>query len=77
MALELDLTRAAASPGARLQLVQAVLAAPPHEPETDYIEWKDGVDLQAWKPLIARYILGFANREVARADADEEDEPEE
>ncbi len=67
MALQLNLTRAVASPGARLQLVQAVLAAPPHEPETDYIEWKDGVDLQAWKPLIARYILGFANREVALA----------
>ncbi len=69
MALAIDLTRAAASPAARLSLVQAIVAAPPHEPETDYVEWKSRMDLQHRheRAEAATYILSFANREPPTA----------
>lgn len=68
MAFEVDDQRPALSPSARESLVRAVVAAPPAESETDWIEWKGRVDsLQKWAPRIAFYVIGFANRPVARA----------
>ncbi|CAN5749114.1 hypothetical protein BH23CHL7_BH23CHL7_17150 [soil metagenome] len=67
MALNIDTTRAARSPIARRQLVDAVLAAPSHEQELDWIEWKSPPDIQTHRGAIARQILAFANREVSRA----------
>lgn len=67
MALNTDTSRAARSPIARRQLVDAVLAAPAHEQELDWIEWKSPPDVRAHRGAIARQILAFANREVRRA----------
>ena len=67
MTLDIELGRAIASPQARLKLVQAIVAAPRDEPETDYVEWKSGTDLKPARAVIAKNILGFANRDVSRA----------
>jgi hypothetical protein len=67
VALAIDTTRAVRGPAARLALVNAVLEAPEHEPEHSWIEWKLLPDIRAARALIARTILGFANREVAAA----------
>jgi hypothetical protein len=67
--LNVDLTRAARSHAERLALVQAVAAAPAHEPETDWIEWKSALDVSSTEGsfAIARGILGFGNRDPAFA----------
>ena len=67
MALNVDTTRAARSAIARRQLVDAVLAAPIHEQELDWVEWKVPPDIRALRAVIAKQILAFANREVSRA----------
>lgn len=67
MPTELDLDRAARSPEARQALVDAVIRGDQIAQETDWIEWKGRVDLLEWGPLIAKHILGFANRDPARA----------
>lgn len=67
MSLPIDLSRAALSPVARHRLVEAIVNAPATEPETDYLEWKAGIDLHGYRGSIAKHILGFANRQVARA----------
>lgn len=67
MTLAIDTGRAVASHGARVDLVRALLAAPAGELETDYLEWKTGVELSVWAAPISRHILGFANREPQRA----------
>jgi hypothetical protein len=69
MALAIDLSRAAASPTAREALVDAILKAPAHEPETDYLEWKSALDLSEKhrRAEVATDILAFANRDVAVA----------
>lgn len=58
-----DLARAARSPEAREALVCAVLRGDCADQETDWIEWKGAVDVLEWGPLIAKHILGFANRD--------------
>jgi hypothetical protein len=65
MGLAIDTTRAVRGPRARLELVGALLAAPPSEPETDWIEWKGEADLKAkaWRGELASHVLGFANRD--------------
>ncbi len=67
MTFDFDTTRAARSPVARRRLVDAVLAAAPYEQELDWIEWKSPHDIQSHRGVIAKQILGFANREVGRA----------
>jgi hypothetical protein len=49
-------------------LVNAILAASPND-ETDWLEWKSGLDLgqRENQVTIARHILGMANRRVADA----------
>ncbi len=67
MPFEVDFARAASSPDAREALVRAVLGADRTMQETDWIEWKGLVDVLEWAPLIAKHILGFANRDPGRA----------
>jgi hypothetical protein len=49
-------------------LVTAIVAASPND-ETDWLEWKSGMDLgqKDSHVTIARHILGMANRRVADA----------
>lgn len=69
MALAIDLTRAVSSAAARSALIQAIGAAPAHEPETDYLEWKSQMDLRQRheRAEASSYILGFANRKPSTA----------
>ena len=50
------------------RLVSAIVAASPND-ETDWLEWKSGMDLRQRETqvAIARHILGMANRRVADA----------
>ena len=69
MALRIDTTRRLRGSAARLQLVEAIRDAPSSEPETDWVEWKREANLsdKAWRGEAASHILGFSNREPARA----------
>lgn len=69
MGLDVDVSRAFRGPAARKRLVEAIRDADPSSPETDWLEWKRRVDLRdkAWQGEIARQIIGFANRDPARA----------
>jgi hypothetical protein len=71
MALSLSTTRRLDGPGDLEALVRAVAAASPDEPETDALEWKGGLDLDARKPRydLSRHVLGFGNRSVRLARA--------
>lgn len=68
MTLHLDTSRAFRSPTSRRRLLEAVYKASPHD-ETQWLEWKSRVDLadKRWRFEVARHILGFANRDPARA----------
>src|SRR2546421_1713191 len=59
-----DLTRDIRTPAELLSLVQAILNAPKHEMELDWIEWKSTYQLLSADPQfqMARHVLGFANR---------------
>jgi hypothetical protein len=65
VALEIDIDRRIVGPRARKGLVEAILSAEPHEPETFWLEWKSAVNLgeKKWRGEIASHILGFANRD--------------
>ena len=56
------------SPPELVGLVSAIVAASPND-ETDWLEWKSGMDLgrKETQVTIARHILGMANRRVADA----------
>jgi predicted HTH transcriptional regulator len=68
MALNIDPTRRPMRPSDWDAVAQAVLNADPTD-ETDWIEWKGALDLgtRQGKFKVARAILGFANRDTARA----------
>lgn len=68
MAVMLDTSRALRTPEKRLALVRAVIAALP-EDELDWIEWKIAGDLtsKGTAGIIARHVLGMANRAPDRA----------
>jgi hypothetical protein len=68
MALSIDVSRAILRPADQQALVKAVHNANPND-ETDYIEWKSGLNLAAADGRVgtARPILGFANRQVEQA----------
>ena len=69
MTLNIDLSVAARGLASQKALIEAVAAAPPGEPETDFLEWKTAVDLsdKKWRLEIARHLLGFANRHPEHA----------
>lgn len=69
MTLPIDTTRAARARAARHALVEAVRDAPASEQETNWLEWKGQLDLtdKATHTVLAKAVLGFANREVDRA----------
>ncbi|MFI2649653.1 helix-turn-helix domain-containing protein [Micromonospora fulviviridis] len=66
--LNLDLSRASRYPSELVRLVEAVYSASPHD-ESDWIEWKSQVDLNAARAIgmMAQNILAFANRMPASA----------
>lgn len=70
MTLNIDTTASLQRPADLVSLVEAVLAAT-DEDEQDWLEWKNGLDLteKATHFSIARVILGFANRDPAKAAA--------
>jgi hypothetical protein len=74
LALRIDTSRAIRTLTEQQQLIQAVVDAPPSEQETHWLEWKTDVDLAAkkWQAVIARHVLGFANRhpDMAAQDCD-------
>lgn len=67
-ASEIDVTKPFRSVPRLVELVRFVLATSP-ENETDWIEWKCGLDLSkpAGRFSVAKQILGFANRDPRRA----------
>jgi hypothetical protein len=67
--LNVDLTRAARSRSERIAVIEAVANAAPHEPETDWIEWKSDLDVSTIEGSfkVARGLLGFGNRDPAHA----------
>ena len=62
--LNIDVRRVARSHAERVEVVQAIAAAPVGEPELDWIEWKRDLDLSSTDGAFtaARSILGFGNR---------------
>ena len=65
MPLTLDTSRQFRSIYELAELVQAIALAPSSESEPDWLEWKRGADLndRRWHALIAKCIVGFANRD--------------
>ena len=63
--LEIDHARAARSHSERLAIIRAIITAPQHEPETDWLEWKSELDVSSAEGAFkaARSILGFGNRD--------------
>lgn len=73
MALSIGSAGALRSYSQLRDLVEAIVAAPTSEPETDAIEWKGSYDLSGEKSHrfgAAKHILGFGNRQPDRAAAD-------
>ncbi len=68
MAVLIDTPNALRMPHELARLVTAIMAASPND-ETDWLEWKSGMDLgqRETQVTIARHILGMANRRVADA----------
>jgi hypothetical protein len=68
MAVLIDSSRLLRTPHELASLVSAIAAASPND-ETDWLEWKSGMDLgqRETQVTIARHILGMANRRVADA----------
>jgi hypothetical protein len=68
MALSIDTSRPLRTPAELAALIAAVAAALP-EDERDWLEWKSTLDLgdKSVQGVIARTILGMANRTVATA----------
>jgi hypothetical protein len=64
VALEIDTTRAFASPARKRELVAGIRDAPKHESEPSWLEWKGAVDFsqKRWYPEIACHCMGLANR---------------
>lgn len=69
MALVIDIARALRSHHSRVELVEAIVAAPAGTQETQAIEWKSQVDLadRLWRFRLAKGVLGFANRDPSVA----------
>ena len=74
MTIPIDARRAFLTPSAMVELVCAIRDARAGVSEPDWLEWKSTVDLRSksWKVEIARYTIGMANREPARAATDVE-----
>lgn len=68
MALSIGTSRPLRTPGELAALISAVVGALP-EDERDWLEWKRSLDLgdKVVQGVIARTILGMANRTVAGA----------
>lgn len=68
--MPINLNRALRTRVQMQELVEAVRDAPTSETETDHLEWKRQLDLTAKAALatIAKGVLGFANRDPARAE---------
>ena len=66
---DLDRSRALRTPAELRELVEAIRDSPPDSQETNWVEWKSGLDLSSKEGRfsIARAVLGFANREVTLA----------
>ena len=66
---DLSLTRAMRTEDELRGLVEAIHCAPAGTQETNWLEWKNGVDLTTaeGKFAVAKAILGFANRSVQQA----------
>src|SRR6516165_3039834 len=64
-----DTTRASRTGTELLALVDAIYNSPMGIQETNWLEWKIGLDLgtAAGRFAVAKTILGFANRSVAQA----------
>jgi hypothetical protein len=69
VALEVDTTRAFASPARKRELVAAIRDAPEHDSEPSWLEWKGLVDFaeKRWFPEIASHCMGLANRDADHA----------
>ena len=69
MAFDPNPKKAFRSPSQRLALAQDVLAAPANTQETNWVEWKAGVDLTEakWKFNLGKQILGSRNRDPHKA----------
>ena len=65
MALTLDTSKQFRSITELTELVRAISSAPLSESEPDWLEWKREADLKdrRWHALIAKCIVGFANRD--------------
>ena len=65
MPLTLDTSRQFRSINELADLIQAIALAPLSESEPDWLEWKReaGLNDRRWHALIAKYIVGFANRD--------------
>lgn len=65
----LDLSRAMRTDDELLELVEAIYGSSTHTQETNWLEWKDGIDpaKPEGKMHIAKALLGFANRSVDQA----------
>lgn len=65
MTLRIDTARALRSHSSHVELVRAIVAAPPSTQETQAVEWKSTLDLddRGWRARVAKGILGFANRD--------------
>lgn len=66
---DIDTSRAIRTDDELRSLVEAVHGSDPGTQETNWLEWKNGLDLTkaAGKFVIAKAILGFANRSVEQA----------
>lgn len=66
---EIDTTRAMRTDDELRMLVEAIHGSRPEAQETNWLEWKNGLDLTkaAGKFAVSKAILGFANRSVEQA----------
>lgn len=66
---DIDTSRALRTGDELERLVAAIYGSPPGTQETNWLEWKSGLDLTkpAGKFVVAKTILGFANRSVEQA----------
>ncbi|MDP9369769.1 MAG: hypothetical protein M3Q03_16115 [Chloroflexota bacterium] len=70
MALSIDISHALRTRAELQGLVEAIRYAPAGEPETDWVEWKAGLDLDndaGHRFETAKHILGFGNRHPTAA----------
>lgn len=64
---DLPLDRAVVRPRQRIALVQYIRGSRQLQ-ESDYLEWKCGLDVRKRRAAVAKHLIGFANRTVAAAE---------